>query len=527
MARILMPVNLYMKFFDKNNGWGSTMKESKRVIKNIIEFVIFIGIIALIFSKVTWIFRSNNRENRENILGFKNQGNVDVVVYGNSSILRGYQPLEAYNSKGFTSYNYATTNETANLLTFFIRESRTSNEASLYVVDIRAFVSVHDVIYEPSIRNWSDTVAVFSPIRIMGITSYLFSKNWEEYDVVPFYFDIAEYHSVYDALADPYQWSYINTNNIYNVDKSFNAVVENIPFTRPEISDERGELTKTQLYRLNELLDYCDKEELPVLFIVSPCVITMSDWKSLNTCGDIIQERGYDFINVNNCYDEIGFDFETDFYDMVHLNYLGSEKFTKYLMNYISDNYSLPDHRGDENYLNWDNDYNTFALLQESWREDNVSLVEQHLKIKELGESFHHIDDFSTWFESVQDENFTIVIVKNQCETYDTDDLAFNTMLLRWGIDTAQPNYIGIWQGERNLFSTNDDSYEGEVGLIKRGYTIPCMVNTGENPQISVDDIDYFNNLPGIQILVIDNNYRRVVDNVNVYVDESGVHFTR
>lgn len=500
-------------------------------IRRIIEFIVFMGIILVLFCKLTWLFRSNSGEAREDIQGFKNQGNIDVVLYGGSNLLRYYQPLEAYHEKGFTSYNYATTAYRADLLKFFMEESRSSNEAVLYVCDIRTLLPIEGVSDELALRTWSDSVEVFAPARIKGITTYLFNRDWQDLDVFSYYFDIAEYHSNYEALARPYQWQYLNLTGIYNVDKGFNAKhsMGHIPFERPEAVDECRELTEQQARVLDELLNYCDKEELSVLFIVCPYIITKSDWEIFNTCADIIQERGYDFVNFNCHYDEIGFDFETDFFDVNHINYLGAEKYTEYLLNYLSDNYDLPDHRGDIQYAKWDEDYEAYALLQKEWKDSIMSIVDQHLEAKETGEKINSINDFLNWFEYIQNENYTVIIVKKDyLDAYNTHDLAFDFILAKWGIDEVQNNYIGIWQGQTALFYTNsNESFEGEIGVDGGRGMLSCRVSTGDNPQILINETDYYNDLGGIQIVVFDNNYQKVIDNVNIYVNENGISLVR
>ena len=39
------------------------------------------------------------------------------------------------------------------------------------------------------------------------------------------------------------------------------------------------------------------------------------------------------------------------------MNYMGAEKYTKYLAEYISEHYDVPDRRGDEKYESWSEAY--------------------------------------------------------------------------------------------------------------------------------------------------------------------------
>ena len=493
------------------------------MLKKSLQFTAFIILLLFVFSKVTWVFRSNSGEAREDIQGFKNQKQIDVVLYGGSNLSRYYQPLQAYHENGLISYNYVSNSYTADLLQAFVEESRQSNEAMLYVCDIRTFspLKLKETDKEIPLRTWSDSLPVFSWARIKGITSYLCRRNWEDMDALSLYFDIAKYHSNYNALANSYQWKYLNLKNINNIDKGFAAgqAMGHVPFNKPEIVNERAELTEQQKEVLYQFLDYCDQEKLNVLFIVCPYVMTEYDCSIFNSCGDIIKERGYNFVNFNYYYDEIGLNFETDFYDVNHVNYLGAEKYTDYLMNYLKDNYELPDRRGNTDYKEWDEDYAVFASMQEEWKKEIVSIVDSHLKAKEVGKKLHNINDFSTWYEAVQNENYTLIIVKDESFSDNMANLTLNVVMSKWGCDMSHRNYVGIWQGTNNVFSsTGEENFEGDIGVDGGRGTIHCNVKAGNEPQINIGD-DNYKKEDGIQIVVFDNNYQCVVDNVNICAD--------
>lgn len=481
------------------------------------EFIFFIVVVLTLFCKVSWIFRANAPGSREFIVGFHNEENVDVVLCGGSTLYRYYQPLEAWHQKGFTSYNYATASAKTDLLKEYIEESRTTNEAVLYICDIRNLPFVDTKIEEQSLRNWSDSVSIFSPIRIKGISSFLFSRNWENWDVMSFYFDIAKYHSDYEALGDDRQWAYVDRKKIHNVNKGFLPMIQHISFEKPEVSNERGKLTRQQEKALVDLLDYCDHEKLEVLFIVCPYIITEADCKMFNTCEDMVQDRGYNYINFNYYYDEIGFDFKTDFLDANHVNFLGAEKYTLYLTNYISNHYEIPDHRGDMDYSKWDDDYEVFSASQKEWKENTIQVIDQHLEAKELGEKLKNIDDFSSWYEAIQNDNFTFIVEKNEHFENTFHDKAFDEMLSDWKIDMAQTVYIGLWTGEEGKFSSNkNEELIEEIGIDGGRGTVKCSLIAGDDPHMLVGGVNYYSNLGGIQVIVFDNNDQKIVDNVTI-----------
>lgn len=504
------------------------MMKHKNTIKSMFGFIVFILISVTIFSKVTWLLRGNDEEAKTDLIGYKNQGNIDVVLYGGSTLLRFYSPLDAWNQTGMVAYNYATSSAKIDIVKEYIEESRTTNDALLYVIDIRTFPMVVDTVDDSSIRNWSDSLPIFSPVRWKGISSFLFTRNWKEADIPSFYFDIIKYHSNVESLAKASQWEYINTKNIYNIDKGYEPKLISVPLDKPKVIKDRGELTAQQENALNRLLDYCDDENLQVLFIVCPYYISEADWKILNTCGDIIQSRGYDYINFNNYYDEIGLDFEVDFSDTNHVNYFGAIKYTEYLTNYIKENYEIPDHRGEEYYAKWENDYETFASLEEQWYTELTDIIASHLEAKEIGQSLSSISDFNLWYQNIQNQNrenrnFTVMIRKNNDMNDIIINLGLSSFISEYGIDMSKEHYIGVWSGKKCLFSTNgDDSADVKIGVNRGRGSDKCKITTGADSQFMINDVDYSKTYPGIQVVIYDNNYKIIVDNVVIQVDVEG-----
>ena len=62
--------------------------------KKIIGFIVFAILIIFLFSKVTWLFRGNETEAREDILGFDNEkSDIDVILFDGSDESSGVEGL--------------------------------------------------------------------------------------------------------------------------------------------------------------------------------------------------------------------------------------------------------------------------------------------------------------------------------------------------------------------------------------------------------------------------------------------------
>lgn len=468
-------------------------------------------------SKKYVVFRGNGTESREDILGFQNvDGEIDVILFGGSDVLRFYDPLEAWHQYGYTSYNYATSSAQADMLRFYAEESRKTHKPSIYVFDLRTITFVNDIVSESSLRNWSDSVSVFSFARIKGIYSYLFNRDWSNVDVPSYFIDLFKYHTKYDSLASPYQWSYTNERNIKNVDKGFAPYINHTPFVRPVSTEERGEISDKQLKALKELLDYCDNEHINVLFICSPIVITEKDQMLMNSVSDYIVSRGYEFIDFNKLYDEIGIDFSTDYGDVNHVNYIGALKFTDYFINLLIQKYNLPDHQEDKRYASWNVDYEAMAETRASWLKATQNAVDNHLAAKQVGEKLPNIDNFLDWYVQLGNDNYVLIIRINEMPKDLSPEHPFFKFASVYGIDSSQTACVGAWKGTKAIVTnSNELTIETKIGTDGGKGTDKCLISI-ENKELSIAGRNYYNDQYPIQIIVYDYNFKTVLDNVTL-----------
>ncbi|MBC6680845.1 hypothetical protein [Zhenpiania hominis] len=137
---------------------------------------------------------------------------------------------------------------------------------------------------------------------------------------------------------------------------------------KPAVYTENTEKLAPETERMfNDLLDYCDSIDTEVLFVLSPFSAKEDNVGRLNEAVRIAEERGYPVLNFNTkeLVEDVGINWETDFYNSNHANILGAEKYTKYLANYIAEHYDMEDHRGDPAYKSWDESYESYVEFVE------------------------------------------------------------------------------------------------------------------------------------------------------------------
>ncbi len=131
----------------------------------------------------------------------------------------------------------------------------------------------------------------------------------------------------------------------YNVD----------PQEEPELDQDRsGGLTLKSEIFLQKIINLAADHHTDLFLIVTPYITNSDDELTYNRVHEIAELNGLEFNSTNYDYKTMGLDFDTDFNDYSHLNFLGSCKFTKYLAEEIRSRYDLPDRRGQAAWESWD-----------------------------------------------------------------------------------------------------------------------------------------------------------------------------
>lgn len=354
--------------------WGA--KERGRW-KRAVATVAFLLIIARIFIAATYLFRNVIYE-RDHVAGIKEEKALDMVYIGGSAAFVYWQPLRAWKEYGFTSYNLAVNTIQAESIEYLMKHALRYQEPECFVIDARAFQYYTVEGSEAGLRNASDSLDFFSPDRWGMVHDYLDHHDiGEEGDMLSFYLDISKYHTNYSALGDKANWDRIDNAGKAEW-KGFEWIpkLEHLEAPAAFGTDTRAELLEGDLDALCSLLEFCQEKELRVLFVVCPYWIEEEHQEKYNTIEDIVASYGFGFLNTNEYYDEMGIDFSTDFYNTDHVNCYGAEKYTAFLGKYIDDHYNLPDHRGESEYAEWDEDFGRFSLEEERTKEAIDELIQ-------------------------------------------------------------------------------------------------------------------------------------------------------
>lgn len=486
----------------------------------LIACVIFLSIVSAAFLHITYLFRNAN--NREHITGFKNEDELDMVYVGGSAAYVYWETPLAWKEYGITSYNYATDTVQAETIKGEIREVLKTQSPELFVIDARSFVYwENEGFVEAGIRNVTDSMD-YSLNRLMTVYDCFRQKS--ENDQLSYYFDIAKYHTNYEALGSVDAWRNINNDALSKYNGwEFMTAHESLGTPNNIDTKEKTPIATGGDVILRDLLTYCSDENLKVLFVVCPYYVTEEEQEKYNYIKEVVESYGLDFLNTNYEYEKMQLDFTKDFYNINHVNPYGAEKYTKYLADYIVEQYNLPDHRNAIGYEEWNQMYMEFLKEDSDVKRAIDGIIEQKKESNEVGKSLSSITDINEWIINVVDLNYVILLENDGAAWKETNESKY--ILNQFNLSTQNmKNAVGIYRGNNLLIDFGNRILEADYVYSFDGhsdYNEKYVINNGIHGKIVIGDENIEFAEEGLHIVVYDNNYREVLDAVTIVQDDN------
>ncbi len=336
---------------------------TKQKFFRLLQALIFIAIFLFLLVHVTYMLRTDG-DVKNRFVGFYGEKNnsIDAILIGSSPVYPCYAAPMLWEEYGICAYPLSTNVQRPKAAIHLVEEAEKTQSPSLYIFDVLMFLNEDEGMTAnlAYTRGVTDNLK-YSLNRIRTINDLVDADDAEAR--YTFYFDIFKYHSNWDTLILPRQWAtfwYAKKDPL----KGFVINDEVGPTETVDCSDvtERLAIPADEEETLYTLLDYLTDAGLNALFIVSPTSMTEEKEAQYNYMQDIVETYGYNFLNLNDYYAEIGMDFATDFYDYgTHTNALGARKCTAFLGEYLTEHYTWEDKRGQKAYASWDKAYETWS----------------------------------------------------------------------------------------------------------------------------------------------------------------------
>ncbi|MDD6203105.1 MAG: SGNH/GDSL hydrolase family protein [Lachnospiraceae bacterium] len=330
--------------------------------KKAVKIILFISIFLILLTGVSYIVRTNgNAKNR--FAGFyaEPKDSIDVLMFGASPVGTSFSAGYMWGEYGFTSYPLSTNTQRPKAIRYLLEEAYKYQNPEVVVIDVRMFTYEDEEMAEDEahIREVTDNMR-YSLQRIKTINALTEKMD----NVYTFYFDIFKFHSNWKMLFLPEElakFAYCKKD----LHKGFEHPETIMKHDTPPLvkTNEQISIPPEQENYLRTLLQYLKEQNQQALFVVTPSVDTKEYHEKMNYMENIVRSEGFQFLNMNEYYEEMQFDFSTDLMDGVHTNTLGARKASNLLGEYLQQNYSLTDRRDAKGYDAWNESYKEFMEI--------------------------------------------------------------------------------------------------------------------------------------------------------------------
>lgn len=456
--------------------------------KNIIKAVAFLLLALLLLSQLNGILRLKRADGIRAMEIFYEQekDSIDVIFYGSSHVYSDINPAILWRESGIASYDLAGTMQPMWNTYYCMKESLKYQRPKVMVVELVRAIEERE--YIEGSRVVTNTLG-------MRLSKEKYEAVWASTpdNRLSYLLGYPVYHSRYTELSQEDFESYKDTpeGKAY---KGFYPLFDTKEFEEfpdvSEITDSRDLEPKTEEY-LRKIIALAKEEGIPLVLMVSPYHVDFKEEQQIfNRCGEIAKENGVPFLDFNQLYEELGLDPMADMAEASHLNHRGSVKFSAWLARWLSEEYGLPDRRGEELYGSWEQN----ALLWEQ-------LYANQMLREETG-----------WYDFLElvteNPNYTYLISLDG--TYDNKEQPVMEVLTELGMPAEVVEQGGIWlhtgEGEKIFPGQGDMQYHMEIHgsdlLVRRNPVETQLIFDGENCHKAAN---------GLNIWVYDNLNREFV----------------
>ena len=267
---------------------------------------------------------------------------IDVLFVGSSLTYCNIIPALFWEETGLTAYDVTGPALTVPGEYYFLREALKTQSPSVIFVEITA------ALYE-RYTGHTETMLGYLP---WGENRILAALNEAEPEKVGgLLFPMLTYHSRWTELSDD-DWKVFRNGYDQDILAGYTYLGEYHPeeyCIRNEGSAQ--EVVDRNMEYLHKIARICLEEGITPVFYESPAAAVMPPERMDDVRRELAQIDGAIVVNFNDYRDQIGAELDYDYYDGLHFNAAGAEKFTRYLGKWTLDQLEIQPKQGQDTAL--------------------------------------------------------------------------------------------------------------------------------------------------------------------------------
>lgn len=279
------------------------------------------------------------------------ENSIDVMYFGSSLAYCNIVPPVIWEDTGITSYLMTGPEQTIPFTYSYIKEACRTQTPKVVAIEITG-------MFYKQYCNYSKVNAGYMPWSLNRIEATFTAAEPELR--AGLLFPLLDYHS---------RWREVSVSNI--VERINPPIDSYAGYTFLSTSAPQGDASyrdysaETENYTRNlnflqKIHSYCKKENIQLVLFLTPTKGRIPDEALSTLKEDIAALDGVLFTDFNEYMGELNIDDSTDWYDFLHFNCRGAEKFSHFMAQYLTDTLGLSATTGEDEVL-WQTRVDTFT----------------------------------------------------------------------------------------------------------------------------------------------------------------------
>lgn len=479
--------------------------------KNAIKIIAFLVAVVLTFAGMEYVLSFKYLDSTFKADSFYKQeeNTVDVLVLGSSHAYQGLNTAVFWQEYGIAAFNFCGAAQPIWNTYYYLEEALKTQTPKVIIFDTY-YLHMSEDFSEASFAIKNTYGLKWSETKIEAIKA---SFDTQE-DDKQYLFEILQYHSRYSDLNKTDFFTYQGNKDMYENHKGFYCYFNSSAVTERDLSNVvyLNYMTEKSQFYYRKIFELAKEKNIPIIAVAIPFNAEPYHQAYFNEAKIIAEEYNAPFYNFNTDYKaQLGIDYSTDFADNQHLNYLGNTKLTRFFGELLTNEYNVPDRRGDATYSSWEADAQVF-----------YKQLENHNVTK--------ITSLTDYAEIFKNERYKIVVTSSLYDFDSIPDAARVSMMYffkRLEVPKSEYSKGGMWifeNGEKTYYNDCSGSNFSKAVSLGRydGIAVKPVEHTMDETQtLSVNSIfankkdvtvsDY-----GLNIYVYDNFTQTKVDLVGL-----------
>ncbi|HPB18197.1 MAG TPA: hypothetical protein PK870_11130, partial [Clostridia bacterium] len=251
------------------------------------------------------------------------KNSIDVMFFGSSLVYCNVVPSVIYEKSGITSYVMAGPEQTMPITYYYVKQSvKTQQPKMIFLEASSMFFSKYQNFSKVNVgyMPWSENRlgAIFNAVESNEIPGLLFP--------------LFNYHTRWSSLSlGDIKTGILGYERDMYAGYTFLDKIE--PQTEPWPKGETLDMSvyKENLEYVKKIASFCKEQDIALVFYISPSFSSLNPDNIVLLKNDVADIQNLIYMDLNDKMDEMDIDMRTDFFDLMHFNCLGAEKFSKYL----------------------------------------------------------------------------------------------------------------------------------------------------------------------------------------------------